>query len=115
MAKTIYLWLGGVTLAVVALYWSLPVAGWLFVLLVPAWLLALHDSLQTEHTLRRNYPLKVLHEYRMTRKDIRATIAYIQKSDLEDLRSRTGTSAAASTASMNTGWGVPDAYNSGIT
>lgn len=42
---------------------------------------------------RRGYPLKVLHEYRMTRKDIRDTIAYIQKADLEDLRSQTGTSA----------------------
>ena len=42
---------------------------------------------------RQGYPLKVLHEYRMSRKDIRATIAYIQKADMEDLRARTGTSA----------------------
>ncbi len=57
MAKTIYLWLVVVTLAVLALNWWVPIFGWLFLLLVPAWLLALHDSLQTEHTLRRNYPL----------------------------------------------------------
>jgi exopolyphosphatase/guanosine-5'-triphosphate,3'-diphosphate pyrophosphatase len=42
---------------------------------------------------RRGYPLKVLHEYRMTRKDIRDTISFIQKADLEALRAQTGTSA----------------------
>src|SRR5210317_2449606 len=57
MAKTIYLWLATLTLAALVLSWRLTVTGWLFVLLVPAWLLALHDSLQAEHTLRRNYPL----------------------------------------------------------
>lgn len=57
IVKTIYLWLGVVTLAALALRWNLPIARWLFLLLVPAWLLALQDSLQREHTLRRNYPL----------------------------------------------------------
>ncbi len=42
---------------------------------------------------RRGYPLKVLHEYRMTRKDIRDTIAFIEAADLEELRANTGTSA----------------------
>ena len=42
---------------------------------------------------RRGYPLKVLHEYRMSRKDVRATLDYIAKADLEELRSHTGTSA----------------------
>ncbi|RFU11643.1 Ppx/GppA family phosphatase [Rhodobacteraceae bacterium W635] len=42
---------------------------------------------------RRGYPLKVLHEYRMTRSDIRDTVAYIQKADLDELRSQTGTGA----------------------
>ncbi len=42
---------------------------------------------------RRGYPLKVLHEYRMTRKDIRATIKFIETSDLDELRGKTGTSS----------------------
>lgn len=42
---------------------------------------------------RRGYPLKVLHEYRMSRKDVRATLAFIAKADLAALRSETGTSA----------------------
>ncbi|NKX43468.1 Ppx/GppA family phosphatase [Roseibacterium sp. KMU-115] len=42
---------------------------------------------------RRGYPLKVLHEYRMTPKGILDTIKYIGKTDLEELRARTGTSA----------------------
>ncbi len=42
---------------------------------------------------RRGYPLKVLHEYRMTPKAILETIKYIGNSDIEELRSRTGTSA----------------------
>ena len=41
---------------------------------------------------RRGYPLKVLHEYRMTPKGILDTIKYIGKADLEELRARTGTS-----------------------
>lgn len=43
---------------------------------------------------RRGYPLKVLHEYRMTPKSIMETIKYIQAADLDELRSRTGTSDA---------------------
>ncbi|MFT6931421.1 MAG: exopolyphosphatase/guanosine-5'-triphosphate,3'-diphosphate pyrophosphatase [Paracoccaceae bacterium] len=42
---------------------------------------------------RRKYPLHVLHEYRMKPKDIFATIKYIEASDLDELRARTGTSA----------------------
>jgi exopolyphosphatase/guanosine-5'-triphosphate,3'-diphosphate pyrophosphatase len=43
---------------------------------------------------RRGYPLKVLHEYRMTPKSILETLRYIEKSDLNDLRAQTGTSEA---------------------
>jgi len=42
---------------------------------------------------RRGYPLKVLHEYRMTPKSILDTIAMIGETDVADLRSKTGTSA----------------------
>ena len=42
---------------------------------------------------RRGYPLKVLHEYRMTPRAILDTIRFIAKADMEDLRARTGTSA----------------------
>src|SRR6056297_1810607 len=42
---------------------------------------------------RRGYPLKVLHEYRMTPKAILDSIAMIEKSDISDLRAKTGTSA----------------------
>ena len=41
---------------------------------------------------RRGYPLKVLHEYRMTPQGILDTIKYIGKTDLEALRATTGTS-----------------------
>lgn len=37
---------------------------------------------------RRNYPLTVLHEYRMTPRRISRTAEYIRKSDLRDLRGR---------------------------
>ncbi|MBE0414372.1 Ppx/GppA family phosphatase [Yoonia sp.] len=37
---------------------------------------------------RRNYPLTVLHEYRMTSRQIGKTAEYIRKSDLQDLRAR---------------------------
>ena len=37
---------------------------------------------------RRNYPLTVLHEYRMSSRQISKTADYISKSDLQDLRSR---------------------------
>lgn len=43
---------------------------------------------------RRGYPMTVLHEYRMTAKSVRETLTYIEKSDLDDLRSRAGVSAA---------------------
>ena len=37
---------------------------------------------------RRGYPLTVLHEYRMTARQISKTAEYIHKSDLQDLRAR---------------------------
>ncbi|MBF9034720.1 exopolyphosphatase [Rhodobacterales bacterium HKCCE2091] len=43
---------------------------------------------------RRGYPLKVLHEYRMTPKAILDTIAHIAATDVAELRSGTGTSEA---------------------
>jgi exopolyphosphatase / guanosine-5'-triphosphate,3'-diphosphate pyrophosphatase len=43
---------------------------------------------------RRKYPMTVLHEYRMTPEDLLQTLDWIAKSDLEDLRQRTGTSQA---------------------
>ncbi len=43
---------------------------------------------------RRNYPMTVLHEYRMTPADVAATVDWIATSDLAELRARTGTSAA---------------------
>lgn len=43
---------------------------------------------------RRNYPLKVLHEYRMTASSVRDTAAYIATSNAEELRSRAGVSSA---------------------
>ncbi|KAF0173757.1 MAG: exopolyphosphatase / guanosine-5'-triphosphate 3'-diphosphate pyrophosphatase [Rhodobacteraceae bacterium] len=41
---------------------------------------------------RRNYPLTVLHEYRMTPKSLMDTLDWIETSDLAVLRARTGTS-----------------------
>jgi exopolyphosphatase/guanosine-5'-triphosphate,3'-diphosphate pyrophosphatase len=41
---------------------------------------------------RRNYPLSVLHEYRMTRSDVAKTVAYIAENDIDDLRQRLGLS-----------------------
>ena len=43
---------------------------------------------------RRGYPLKVLHEYRMTPRAIMETIKYIAKTDIDVLRGQTGTSEA---------------------
>ncbi len=43
---------------------------------------------------RNNYPLTVLHEYRMTPKSLRKTIEWIADNDLNELRARTGTSEA---------------------
>lgn len=42
---------------------------------------------------RRNYPLTVLHEYRMTPKSVLDTLDWLETSDLALLRGRTGTSA----------------------
>ncbi len=44
--------------------------------------------------IRRDYPLSVLHEYRMTRSDVSRTIKFIQKQDLEQLRQAAGLSEA---------------------
>jgi exopolyphosphatase/guanosine-5'-triphosphate,3'-diphosphate pyrophosphatase len=41
---------------------------------------------------RRGYPLAVLHEYRMTRKDVLCTVDYIAGNDIEELRTRNGLS-----------------------
>lgn len=43
--------------------------------------------------LRRGYPLKVLHEYRMTAQSVRDTIAFIEAGDLNDIRSKAGVSS----------------------
>ncbi|MBV1902798.1 MAG: Ppx/GppA family phosphatase [Marinosulfonomonas sp.] len=43
---------------------------------------------------RRDYPLRVLHEYRMTPKSVRNTLQWIGENDLSDLQARTGTSQA---------------------
>ena len=44
--------------------------------------------------LRRGYPLAVLHEYQMTRAQIRTTMDWIKSHDLEELRQQTGISSA---------------------
>ena len=43
---------------------------------------------------RQNYPLHVLHEYRMTPSDVRKTVRWIRENDMADLRARTGNSEA---------------------
>jgi len=43
---------------------------------------------------RRNYPLHVLHEYRMTPAAVRETIKYIADHDLDTLRAQSGVSSA---------------------
>lgn len=43
--------------------------------------------------LRRNYPLKVLHEYQITPQDLRETLKWIDTTDLAPLRSGAGVSA----------------------
>ncbi|MEM8981253.1 MAG: Ppx/GppA family phosphatase, partial [Pseudomonadota bacterium] len=43
---------------------------------------------------RRGYPLKVLHEYRIKKRDVQATLKFIQKADLEALRLTCGISGA---------------------
>jgi len=43
---------------------------------------------------RCDYPLRVLHEYRMTPKSVRKTLNWIGENDIRDLQARTGTSQA---------------------
>jgi exopolyphosphatase/guanosine-5'-triphosphate,3'-diphosphate pyrophosphatase len=43
---------------------------------------------------RRSYPLHVLHEYRMTAADLRATVKHIGKHDADALRAQSGVSSA---------------------
>ncbi|AVW90414.1 Ppx/GppA family phosphatase [Celeribacter baekdonensis] len=43
---------------------------------------------------RRNYPLHVLHEYRMSSRAVTDTIKFIRKSNMDELRAKTGTSSA---------------------
>ncbi|WP_135501885.1 Ppx/GppA family phosphatase [Roseovarius aestuariivivens] len=43
---------------------------------------------------RRGYPLRVLHEYRMTPQAVRDTAKFIEQEDPEDLRQRSGVSSA---------------------
>jgi exopolyphosphatase/guanosine-5'-triphosphate,3'-diphosphate pyrophosphatase len=43
---------------------------------------------------RRGYPLHVLHEYTMTPRDLRATMAHVAETDLGELGKRTSTSSA---------------------
>ncbi|MBQ4826492.1 MULTISPECIES: Ppx/GppA family phosphatase [unclassified Leisingera] len=43
---------------------------------------------------RRGYPLKVLHEYRMSAKDVRETARYIETTNLDKLRNACGVSAS---------------------
>jgi len=44
--------------------------------------------------LRRGYPLNVLHEYRMTTKQVRDTIKFIETNDHDKLRSKAGVSSS---------------------
>lgn len=44
--------------------------------------------------LRRGYPLNVLHEYRMTTKQVHQTIKFIEKNDPDKLRSKAGVSSS---------------------
>ncbi len=44
--------------------------------------------------VRRDYPLSVLHDYRMTPKSVRATLDWVDGQDLEALRQRAGLSSA---------------------
>ena len=44
--------------------------------------------------LRRGYPLNVLHEYRMTPASVRDTARFIERSDMEEIKARTGISSA---------------------
>ena len=76
---------------VLALTW--PVAWWGVALFGALAVLGTWDVLQTRSTLRRNYPLTVLHEYRMTQQSLLDTLDWIGANDLALLRARTGTGA----------------------
>ncbi len=47
--------------------------------------------------IRRDYPLHVLHEYRMTRKSVRETCEFIRRGDMDKLRLEAGVSSARAT------------------
>jgi glutamate synthase domain-containing protein 2 len=57
MRTMVYATLAAVTLfiAMLALKWHW--LGWVFLVLVPLWCIAIYDSIQQEHSLRRNFPL----------------------------------------------------------
>lgn len=57
MARPIYITLAIVSLLAAILTGFDAPAAWLFALLVPAWMLAIADSRQVEHSLWRNFPL----------------------------------------------------------
>jgi len=44
--------------------------------------------------MRQGYPLQVLHEYRMTRKSVKATLDFIKAHDTEELRALAGVSSS---------------------
>ncbi|WP_122076681.1 Ppx/GppA family phosphatase [Pseudophaeobacter sp. EL27] len=44
--------------------------------------------------MRRGYPLRVLHEYRMSARDVRETLKYIDATNIEELRTACGISSA---------------------
>ena len=47
--------------------------------------------------LRRDYPLAVLHEYRMTREDVQETVRFIKDNDIDSLRQMSGIGEARMT------------------
>lgn len=57
MSKTIYSILAVVAAAVVLGGFVWAWVWWLLILVLPAWIFAVQDSLQQEHSLRRNFPL----------------------------------------------------------
>jgi exopolyphosphatase/guanosine-5'-triphosphate,3'-diphosphate pyrophosphatase len=44
--------------------------------------------------LRRGYPLKVLHEYRMSSRSVQETIRFIEKGDLAEIKAKSGVSSS---------------------
>ncbi|MEX0941600.1 MAG: FMN-binding glutamate synthase family protein [Pseudomonadales bacterium] len=57
MSTRVYIILTGFTFMVAGLSVSWHWVAWTFVILVPVWIVTLTDSIQQEHSLRRNYPL----------------------------------------------------------